>query len=158
MTDETEIQQIVIEPLTHDRNEGDSDEADSKPSDCLQSEQTDESEQTEPTVRLDKRGRKISQKRLDAIKVVREKALRNRKENTEKARLYDQMQKSRVDYDVLSRSLCEQVVEKLESRIRSQADPSEVKGASPSDSASTSNKKQKPEYPSYRAPRGHIIF
>jgi hypothetical protein len=147
MTDETEIPQIVIEPLNHNRSEEDSDEADSKPSDgAEQTEQKDEEQVAEPPVRLDKRGRKISQKRLDAIKVVREKALRNRKENTEKARLYDQMQKSRVDYDVLSRSLCDQVVEKLESRRRDAVEPQPI------------DEKKKPEYPSYRTPRSHIIF
>lgn len=158
-TEQTAEPVILIEPISlktqrvadNDRNE-------------LLSHSED---QDEPPVRRDKRGRKMTQKRVDAIQAVREKAVSKRREVAEKAKLYEEVlalqqeQSSSVDYDKLSEMVADKIIERSTAKESKKAAPTSVPERTAEQPISQQFVRQQEVYidsSRYRQPKPHILF
>lgn len=82
-----------------------------------------EKEQEPPAIPKDKRGRRITQKKLEAIKKAQQKSIDARAKKAEKAKLYDDMKSKEIDYDKLSELVANKIVIKKQEKIQKEPEP-----------------------------------
>jgi hypothetical protein len=153
-TEQTAEPVILIEPISLKREDNDRND--------LLSHSED---QDEPPVRRDKRGRKMTQKRVEAIHAVREKAASKRREVAEKAKLYEEVlasqqeKSSAVDYDKLSEMVADKIIEKrsaVKESKKSATVPASVGVTQPEQVATVHEVYS--DSSRYRQPKPHILF
>lgn len=111
MAEEDLTIQINIEPI----NTESSDEEDAQPELQPVPEPEPEPEpqpEPQPEIKRDRKGRRITQKRIESTREAQKKAMEKRALMKKKAELYDQVKVKDIDYDYLTN----QLIEKLEKK------------------------------------------